>query len=65
VIDPPGDIKAAEQDKLATIQLAEGKREAEIKIAEGKAKVVCPRVSLDTQLGDNVPRIEVLKSKEM
>ncbi len=35
-----GRFEAAEQDKLATIQLAEGKREAEIKVAEGKAKAI-------------------------
>ncbi|MBU1044191.1 MAG: SPFH/Band 7/PHB domain protein [Candidatus Omnitrophica bacterium] len=35
-----GRYEAAEQDKLASIQLAEGKREAEIKIAEGKAKAI-------------------------
>ncbi len=52
MIDPPGDIKAAEQDKLATIQLAEGKREAEIKIAEGKAKAILYVVSInDTKRG--------------
>ncbi|MCK4999982.1 MAG: SPFH/Band 7/PHB domain protein [Anaerohalosphaera sp.] len=35
-----GRFEAAEQDKLASIQIAEGKREAEIKIAEGKAKAI-------------------------
>ena len=35
-----GRYEAAEQDKLAAIQLAEGNREAEIKIAEGKAKAI-------------------------
>jgi regulator of protease activity HflC (stomatin/prohibitin superfamily) len=35
-----GRFEAAEQDKLAAIQLAEGKKEAEIKIAEGKAKSI-------------------------
>ena len=35
-----GRFEAAEQDKLAAIQLAEGKREAEIKVAEGKAKAI-------------------------
>lgn len=35
-----GRYEAAEQDKLAAIQLAEGKREAEIKVAEGKAKAI-------------------------
>lgn len=35
-----GRFEAAEQDKLAAIQIAEGKREAEIKVAEGKAKAI-------------------------
>ncbi len=35
-----GRFEAAEQDKLATIQLAEGKKEAEIKVAQGKAKAI-------------------------
>jgi len=35
-----GRYEAAEQDKLAAIQLAEGNREAEIKVAEGKAKAI-------------------------
>jgi len=35
-----GRFEAAEQDKLAAIQLAEGKREAEIRVAEGKAKAI-------------------------
>lgn len=35
-----GRFEAAEQDKLASVQLAEGKREAEIKIAEGKARAI-------------------------
>lgn len=35
-----GRFEAAEQDKLAQIQIAEGKREAEIKVAEGKAKAI-------------------------
>lgn len=35
-----GKYEAAEQEKLASIQLAEGKREAEIRVAEGKAKAI-------------------------
>ncbi|WP_053228153.1 SPFH domain-containing protein [Spirochaeta cellobiosiphila] len=35
-----GRFEAAEQDKLAAIQIADGKKEAEIKIAEGKAKAI-------------------------
>lgn len=35
-----GRFEAAEQDKLASIQIAEGKKEAEIKVAEGKAKSI-------------------------
>ena len=35
-----GRFEAAEQDKLAAIQIAEGKREAEVKIAEGKARAI-------------------------
>lgn len=33
-----GRYEAAEQDKLASIQIADGKKEAQIKVAEGKAK---------------------------
>lgn len=35
-----GRFEAAEQDKLAAIQIADGKKEAEIKVAEGKAKAI-------------------------
>ncbi len=35
-----GRHEAAEQDKMAAIQIAEGKREAEIKVAEGKARAI-------------------------
>jgi len=35
-----GKFEAAEQEKLAAIQIAEGRREAEIRIAEGKAKAI-------------------------
>ena len=35
-----GRFEAAEQDKLAAIQLAEGKKEAEIRVAEGKAQAI-------------------------
>ena len=35
-----GRFEAAEQDKLAAIQIADGTKEAEIKIAEGKAKAI-------------------------
>ncbi len=35
-----GRFEAAEQDKLAAIQLAEGQREAAIRVAEGKARAV-------------------------
>ena len=35
-----GKFEAAEQEKLATIQVAQGQREAEIMIAEGKAKAI-------------------------
>ncbi len=35
-----GKFEAAEQEKLAAIELAEGKREAEIRVAEGKAKAI-------------------------
>lgn len=35
-----GEFEAAEQRKLATIQLAEGEREAAIKVAEGKAEAI-------------------------
>lgn len=35
-----GKYEAAEQEKLASIQLAEGQREAEIRVAEGKAKAI-------------------------
>lgn len=35
-----GKFEAAEQEKLAFIQIAEGKREAEIHVAEGKAKAI-------------------------
>ena len=35
-----GKFEAAEQEKLAAIQLAEGQREAEICVAEGKAKAI-------------------------
>jgi len=35
-----GRFEAAEQDKLASIQLAEGKKEAAIKVAQGKAKAI-------------------------
>ena len=35
-----GKYEAAEQEKLAAIQLAEGQREAEIRVAEGKAKAI-------------------------
>lgn len=35
-----GKFEAAEQEKLAAIQLAEGRREAEIRVAEGKARAI-------------------------
>ena len=35
-----GKYEAAEQEKLASIQLAEGRKEAEIRIAEGRAKAI-------------------------
>lgn len=35
-----GKYEAAEQEKLATVQVAEGKKEAEIRVAEGKAKAI-------------------------
>ncbi len=35
-----GRFEAAEQDKLASIQLAEGKKEAAIRVAEGKATAI-------------------------
>lgn len=35
-----GKYEAAEQEKLAAIQIAEGEREAAIKVAEGKAKAI-------------------------
>ncbi|MCP4163155.1 MAG: SPFH/Band 7/PHB domain protein [Deltaproteobacteria bacterium] len=35
-----GRFEAAEQDKLAAIQIADGKKEAEIKVAEGKARAI-------------------------
>ncbi len=35
-----GKFEAAEQEKMATIQLAEGQREAQIRVAEGKAKAI-------------------------
>lgn len=35
-----GKFEAAEQEKLAAIQIAEGRREAEIRVAEGKAKAI-------------------------
>jgi regulator of protease activity HflC (stomatin/prohibitin superfamily) len=35
-----GKFEAAEQEKLALIQIAEGQREAEIHVAEGKAKAI-------------------------
>ena len=35
-----GRYEAAEQDKLALIQIAEGKREAKIKVAEGQAQAI-------------------------
>ncbi len=35
-----GKFEAAEQEKMANIQLAEGQREAEIRVAEGKAKAI-------------------------
>jgi regulator of protease activity HflC (stomatin/prohibitin superfamily) len=35
-----GKFEAAEQEKLAAIQLAEGQREAEIRIAEGRAQAI-------------------------
>ena len=35
-----GKYEAAEQEKLAAIQVAEGQREAEIRVAEGKAKAI-------------------------
>ncbi len=35
-----GRFEAAEQDKLALIQIAEGKREAKIKVAEGQAQAI-------------------------
>ena len=35
-----GRYEAAEQEKLATIQIAEGKREAKIHVAEGKARAI-------------------------
>jgi regulator of protease activity HflC (stomatin/prohibitin superfamily) len=35
-----GRYEAAEQDKLAAIQLADGNKEAEIKVAEGKARAI-------------------------
>ncbi len=39
-LEATGRYEAAEQDKLAAIQLAEGQREAEIKTAEGTAKAI-------------------------
>jgi len=35
-----GKFEAAEQEKLAAVQLAEGKKEAEIRVAEGKARAI-------------------------
>ena len=35
-----GKFEAAEQEKLAAIQIAEGNKEAEIRIAEGKARAI-------------------------
>ncbi len=35
-----GKFEAAEQEKLAAIQIAEGRREAEIRVAEGKARAI-------------------------
>ena len=35
-----GEFEAAEQQKLAIIQIAEGEREAAIKVAEGKAQAI-------------------------
>jgi regulator of protease activity HflC (stomatin/prohibitin superfamily) len=35
-----GRYEAAEQEKLATIQIAQGKKEAEIQVAEGKARAI-------------------------
>ena len=35
-----GRFEAAEQEKLATIQIAQGKKEAEIQVAEGKARAI-------------------------
>lgn len=35
-----GKFEAAEQEKLAAIQIAEGHREAEIRVAEGKARAI-------------------------
>ena len=35
-----GRFEAAEQDKLALIQIAEGRREARIKVAEGRAQAI-------------------------
>jgi len=35
-----GKFEAAEQEKLASIQIAEGKKEAEIQVAEGKARAI-------------------------
>ncbi len=35
-----GKFEAAEQEKLASIQLAEGQREAEIRVAQGKAQAI-------------------------
>jgi regulator of protease activity HflC (stomatin/prohibitin superfamily) len=35
-----GRFEAAEQEKLATIQVAQGKKEAEIQVAEGKARAI-------------------------
>lgn len=35
-----GKYEAAEQEKLAAVQLAEGKKEAEIRVAEGKARAI-------------------------
>ena len=35
-----GKYEAAEQEKLALIQLAEGRKESEIRVAEGRAKAI-------------------------
>jgi regulator of protease activity HflC (stomatin/prohibitin superfamily) len=35
-----GKYEAAQQEKLAAIEIAEGKKEAQIRVAEGKAKAI-------------------------